>query len=114
MSRTEKNARFWFCANEWTKITLRKGQTLTYVTGGATDEGYSVAEWKFYFDGQFVTIETSYDARDCDGRVSQFGEIECPVDMLKADFNDYAQLPVPDWHTAGTSYRDYSAEAAGY
>lgn len=109
-----KNARFWYFANEWVRLTLKPGQTLTYTSGGQTDEGYDVTEWHFIYDGEYVAVEVSRDARDCDGRMQDFGEMECPVSQLATEWNDYGNVFVPDWQRRDHYRLDHSAIAAGY
>ena len=122
----ERNARFWIVVNgSPAKLTLRPGQTIQWSTGGPTEEGWSSESraWTYDFDdrGEYVTESFFDDGRDCDGRLSQGGEIECPVERLARGRAADADLaPIvgrwPDWKASKTQYAvfDEFAVAAGY
>jgi len=119
---TTKNARFWTWENDgWVKLTLRPGQSLTYVAGGTHDEGWSrdYTEWRH--DGNVVVCEYESDGADCDGRFQHGGVLECSLDSLATvpayEGGTFAGVVItrPDWQKAGFDWqRDHTAEAAGY
>ena len=96
-------------------LTLRPGQTLNWSRGGRTDEGWSAEyhEWTYDAETRMVRWERTEDGVDCDGRMTVHTSLECPIDRLSSYRNYYGEL-VPDWERAGSSQRDYTAEAAGY
>lgn len=127
------NARFWVFENDgWIKLTLKPGQSLTWSHGGRDEEGYSWTGERWTFDGLLVINESSYDGRDCDGRISRETVLTCPVGFLQGKPAEAARLvtfgqedpwsfevwepmpPRPEWERARASQRDYSAEAMGY
>ena len=129
-----RNARFWESHNgSWVKLTLRPGEYLFTREGGATDEGYSVTNTEYHYDGKTVTRESHNSARDCDGQTSHTTLTECRVRKLASRapytcryFVATAKTPydedycpalgalLPAWERVSQSQRDYAAEAAGY
>jgi hypothetical protein len=110
-----KTAKFWTYVNEPTKIKLREGQSLTHVSGGPTDEGYSYEVRTWTFDGEFVVVEGAVKAQDCDGRLDTFIKARCHVSKLRGGYVDReASIVYPVWQAVESSHRDYSAEAMGY
>lgn len=96
--------------------------TLYTESGGPTDEGYSYTytRWRLNPEAGEVVCETTTDARDCDGRISHYSVVTCPVGELAehqpTDFETGEPLPfkVPAWREESRRQRDYSAESAGY
>ena len=107
-------ARFWvFINSEPVLVKMRKGQTLSHVSGGPTDEGFSFEGRQWEFDGEKVIASTTIKAQDCDGRLDQYFESKCYVANLKAGYA-MDNITYPAWEKVETSQRDYSAEAMGY
>ena len=129
-----RNARFWESVNGgWVKLTLRPDEYLYTREGGAHDEGYSVTNTEYHYDGKTVTRESHTDSRDCDGRTSHTTLVECRVRKLatRAPYVDsyfvataraphdetYCPHPgamLPAWERVSSRQRDYAAEAMGY
>lgn len=111
-----RNARFWIYENgDHVKLTLRPGQALNHAQGGPTDEGWFREAETFTYDAEagLVRLERVNDGADCDGRLTHYAELECPLDRLGAlTLNECP--PMPDWQRVGASQRDYAAEAMGY
>jgi hypothetical protein len=109
-----KTARFWVFVNgDAVKLSLRKGQTLSYSVGCSTDEGWERTTYVWEFDGQFVSEQYDWDGRDCDGRMSRSAEYVCHVEELP-NGNETECAKYPLWKEAKSERRDFAAEAAGY
>jgi hypothetical protein len=108
-------ARFWvWYGSGAVRIKLRKGQELSCVEGGPTDDGYSYTGHTWAFDGEEVTYTTATNARDCDGVMHYDAVNYCPLSDLQAVADEETSLRFAGWHTRSHSQRDFSAEAAGY
>lgn len=102
------------CAECWFNL---KG-SLTVVSGGATDEGYSECAELYEFDGDVLTRMTDTSGRDCDGRVDYHYE-DVATDLAGWVPHYHSDEPnpgvkVPKWEKVCATQRDYTAEAAGY
>ena len=111
------NARFWVQnADDFVKLTLRPGQSLSHSQGRPTDEGWAslARTWSYDLPEFLVRCEYVDDEVDCDGRLTRGVELECPLHRLEAlTFN--ATPPLPFWEKRAPSWqRDYQAEVAGY
>lgn len=110
-------ARFWHISHtgENVKITIRKGEILSHSHAMETDEGW-LSKWvRWSFDGEVLRAEYKTDGTDCDGRLSSWGESECPVSDLESGYVDEEEgIAFPSWRKVGSGQRDYAAEAAGY
>ncbi|HVL15826.1 MAG TPA: hypothetical protein VM529_24860 [Gemmata sp.] len=121
---TVPTARFLVWENDqWVKISLRPGQSLTRDVGGPTEEGYSWESTTWTHTGQGVAQEYSSGGRDCDGRHEYHSESYCPLEDLAArdatvenydGTTSHAGVMAPDWQHGGSIRRDHTAEAAGY
>lgn len=119
-----KNARFWIYMNGGpVKITLKPDQTLEHFQGGRCEEGWSSETTSWEYEDGVVRQERCSDGRDCDGRLTTYGEIVCPLDSLSAGNVPYtdgdepttwAGVIWPDWQKESSYQRDEYAEAAGY
>ena len=114
------NIRFWeFVRDDWVKITLKPGQHLHHFTCYHNGEGWSREdhEWQYNIeDGQLLNIEAT-DGWDCDGRMSTYQEHVAEINANGLVTKPWAPSPnglAPVWRKAGSSQRDYQAEAAGY
>lgn len=122
------NARFNFMpANVdagWISITLRPGQSIEYVTGGPTDEGFSWTAERWTYDADEMVVSYSYAnrSRDCDGPLDRYSDSECllidlhalPAEPADPEYH-WPELPArPAWSEPNRSQRDHFAEAAGY
>jgi hypothetical protein len=116
--RTKMNAKFWEYRVDAgaVKVVLDPGQTSTHVEGGTCDEGYSITEEAWSFDGTFVTHVRRVRGADCDGRHDSTFVSRCHVMALRAGEEDPAEPGVryPRWQRVRESQRDYAAEAMGY
>ena len=76
--------------------------------GGPTDEGYSYQSLtvEVDFERNCLILETSNQARDCDGKYDDYCSFESSIDDIE---NLQAKFQLVDSHQ-----RDYSAEAMGY
>jgi hypothetical protein len=98
------------------------GCSITLIEGGATDEGYDVTETTFINDGDGVHKEWQRDASDCDGRLRDYGEVYCPMELLSRKEweceNQHTKQEeiyyLPTWTKLRHGYRDYAAEAMNY
>lgn len=104
------------------RLTLTPDVPLHYWHRSETDEGWTVdaVEWVLSFDsGRWVLRERwMQDGRDCDGRVTGYGEREAVVPVVQW-LRHHAQpgWPVdyrPEWRNGEEEWRDHAAEAAGY
>lgn len=109
-----RNARFWLCSHhgDWVKLTLKPGQTLNWGSFSEDEEGWTRVSRAWIHEGDQVRTLWLDEGIDCDGRVSDGGEMVCPLDSL-------AVLPidgvlVPDWDVEQRWQRDYAAEAMNY
>lgn len=116
------NARFWTWTNGGpVKLTLRPGQSLTWHTGGPTDEGWSSETTTWSYDIHWAAIRQRWKTvgTDCDGYLQRGGADICPIHAL-ADINrgpDLVDGRWPAWQRdpEGQAWqRDRYAEAMGY
>lgn len=126
MKSNTPNARFWVWENDgWIKLTLKPGQTLRWVSGGSTDEGYSndYHSWEYDTEEGVVIADYANESRDCDGRHSYHATSNCLIGDLQAlppvtadpeNYVDEIPVPRPDWRRGASSQRDHYAEAMGY
>ena len=112
------NARFWTWLNgDYVKITLRPGQSLTHYSGGPCEEGWSYETQVWRHAGYAVFSSWAVEAKDCDGRLDQFGSSQCAIDQLNPGYEFELTSNVqamPHWNNDDISQRDYAAEAMGY
>ncbi len=116
-----KNARFWtYHRDSLVKITLRPGESVALVTGGATEEGYCHRWEEYTHNGDVVSLETAVHARDCDGPMESYRSLEANIDELAAhegfthyDFIGPGML-FPRWREVGSCQRDHYAESMNY
>lgn len=102
----------------------REYDPVDVVKGGATEEGYNhvheryeliyneeIGEW-------IVTLETTVDSRDCDGRYLQtFYNYARLEELAGRDHSEYPEFKVPFWHRSTDQegfYRDFTAESMNY
>ena len=125
MTTPHPNARFWAFLNCGpVKLTLRPGQSLTWVTGGLTDEGFARESITWEWDGEVLTRHWCEDGRDCDGRYSRTGSETCGGHWLMCGREPYTgdDDPVvwegviwPAWQSNDdVAIYDEAAQAAGY
>jgi len=110
-----KKVRFWDIAPNGglVRITLEKGKPLHHNEAHATDEGWSATGQRWEYDGERVTCSQVTDGVDCDGRMTSYQEVSCPVGLLHAgEVIDGHRFP--RWQKDGSSQRDYTAESMGY
>ena len=120
--------------NSWARIPVSE-TPIHLDSGGPHEEGYSYTRESFWIDGPWLYVESSTNARDCDGRLDSFSERRAPLSTVlhigsAPHFDRWASVePVsapradryapPDgrqiaWERVDSSQRDYSAEAMGY
>lgn len=124
MTHGTPNARFWeFLNGGWVKITLRPDQRVTVYSGGPCDEGYHWKRESWTHEGDHVAYRWATDSKDCDGRYQDDGKLCCALadlrarDALDPELPDATIAPhrwLPVWGRARRSFRDFTAEAAGY
>ena len=118
---SKRNARFWAFINcGWVKITLRPDQSLSWFSGGPTDEGYCYEVTTWELEDGVLSEQWVQTARDCDGPSDTHYTCSCPVDRLSI-IEPYAMegtpaLPflTPDWVNESRGQRDHYAEAMNY
>lgn len=109
-----KQARFWVYTNgSPARVKINAGEILGHTEGGLTEEGYSYSTSVYQFDGRYVFVAASDEARDCDGRISREAMYECAVGELGAG-SAFDGVVYPAWNTVRRSQRDYTAESMGY
>ena len=111
------NARFWIvCHGSPVKLTFRPGQSLDWYHGAPHEEGWSSESHIWRFDGEYVTVYSCTDGRDCDGRLTHYNTSQCRLDALDARSWEWLGViqGTPDWEPLDSSQRDEFAEAAGY
>jgi len=104
--------RLWIYWNCWTRVTLKKGQTIHIEKGEPTDEGYSHKTSALEFDGEFIWWWDDNYSRDCDGPHEYHSE-RVAHHMNKKPARENGIAP-PNWKTVRQRQRDYYAEAMGY
>ena len=124
-----RNVRFWIhCPGNvdggFVKITLHPDESLSWWSGGPTEEGWSstVISWCYDAHLGIVTQDISRDGSDCDGRLSSGKVWICPIaDLAVEQPNDYCLdnynclgVMLPAWMEENAWQRDYAAEAMGY
>lgn len=110
-----KNARFLFWWGEdFVKLTLKPGQSLSCFNGGPDEEGYNACEVTFSYenDGMIYREDETW-GRDCDGNHSANYKSYCHVNHLKAHKVESGEL-TPQWLHLDSSQYDQYAEIAGY
>lgn len=132
--RERTNVRFWILWKGWTRVTLYgRDVPHTLYRSERTDEGWSSESETFTLTrdehGRDVVIrEWCSDGRDCDGRLTRSGVLECTVKRLSAEApltgkrigntrlerDSLADVRRPAWREIDSAQRDYAAEAAGY
>lgn len=120
------NARFWHWhspADQWVKITLKPGQSLSWSQGGPCEEGWfrQSITWEYDIDEGVVICTHDESGADCDGRYDRGFESHCLLDELQsvpgvADWETGEVLgpPRPNWEKGRQYQRDHAAEAMGY
>lgn len=117
-----KNARFWVYWNgTFSQIVMQPGSEFVLQNSEATEEGFASRVHCYMFDGDTVTMSWANRERDCDGFYERAGCMNCNIQELRdgkiSEFQreEYPWLGrLPRWEMAETSYRDHSAERAGY
>lgn len=114
-----KTLRFWTHNKDgWVRLSLKPGQRLTHVTGGRTDEGWSRRVNTWEHAGEGVKLSYLDEGRDCDGYVSQAGELFCKAEKLMSDVfvrDDGRAIHRPEWEELSEPMcRDEYAEASNY
>jgi hypothetical protein len=110
-------ARFWVYTHKGlARIKLRKGQSLTHVEGGPTDDGYSYTSTTWSFDDDRIVLEWATKASDCDGPISRGGAQFALLAELKVLSHEECKHAFPAWQSCEDAgwQRDAFAEAAGY
>lgn len=121
----QRNYRFWVWWNgQWTKLTLRPGQSLSVHEFHYHEEGWSRTSERWEHVGDGVYNEHSDEGKDCDGRLDRYSEWFCPArnlrarDMMDPDcpnqFSENIGIFAPEWEKVSASQRDQYAELAGY
>ena len=127
--------RIWTRHNDsWARIPVSESP-IHLDSGGPHEEGYSYTRESFWIDGPWLYVESSTNARDCDGRLDSSSEHRAPLfyelrvetgpnkDRYPAYMPVYAlrtdEYAPPDgrgiqWERVDSSQCDYSAEAMGY
>ena len=119
------NARFMIWYNDqYTKITLKPGQTISLRNFRYHDEGYSerIETYSYASDEPIVYSEYEGYSRDCDGPYELYSESHFVVDQNYSNVErneletDYYVLDrhVPKWIKGKSSQRDVYAEMMGY
>ena len=123
----KKTLRFWTNANgidNYVKLALQEGQSLSHTTGGPNEEGfcYTRTTWTMV-DGE-VMLEIYTQSRDCDGPSSYYyratwdGEetfIPEDYDHMSDTYSPMKGVPaLPRFKKAEESHRDTYAEMANY
>jgi hypothetical protein len=109
-----KVVRFWVWHTDgYVRLTVRNGQSLTWVSRGPTDEGWSERGEIWRYDDGVLVNESWTDGRDCDGRFATGDEFMCPWTDLAAHVTP-DKVGTPKWTRLRAGQRDYSAEAMGY
>lgn len=112
---TSKNARFWvWFHNSPVKLTLKPGKTLSYASGGATDEGWHSESEQFWHEGDVIVRERVSDGCDCDGRLTTTSEYICPLSDLAENFVEEDNLAYPEWIRKNSCQYDEFARTMGY
>lgn len=110
---SSKNARFWVSWRHGiVKITLKPGQTRHAAHGQQEDEGWSRTAMSWEHQGDTVASKGMVDGCDCDGRIREYWEAECPITELNAQ--EFSGVHYPKWRVTESERRDFQAEAAGY
>lgn len=111
------NVRFWTWGPEgWVKITLRPNQRRAWFTGGPHEEGWSsrLEEWHYDVRDEVIRLEIVDDGCDCDGRLTTYKTLVCPLDQLHSRRTMPNNPLTPAWEEESSRQRDQYAEAAGY
>jgi hypothetical protein len=119
----EQSARFWIYEHDdYVRLTLKPGDSYTYSTGGATDEGSHYEGTTWTREGEYVNRFYGSYGRDCDGYMETSGEDRCHLSQLRAGFQpsahgetDDTEVRLPVWsdQQSGPVY-DESARRMNY
>lgn len=107
------NYRFWiYYKNSPVKLTIRPQQTIEIFEGGATEEGYDWTVNVYHHTGDELLRESTREARDCDGPLTQHTDCICTPDKLHS--HEFDGVKYPDWDRVKSWQRDIYAEQMGY
>lgn len=130
-----RTARFWIWhRGGYVKLSIPAGHKFTHFHADRHEEGWSIEETSWEFDGHKVTIHAETDGTDCDGRLSSSDVLTCPVSRLRdrvphagvvinddrwdvvQKYNSVidGEIRLPAFDYVSQSQRDYAAERAGY
>ena len=110
-------ARFWIWHREgWVRIKLDPYKSLSFSYGGPTDEGWSRYSETLEHDGTGIVCQYCDDGSDCDGRLTRYGMLRCPLESLKVRDCGLDDAPglLPQWEQISQRQRDEFAEAMNY
>jgi hypothetical protein len=126
----EKTYRFWVTHNGGpVRLRLKVGQSIDLHSGGPTEEGYRWASHAYYIDREKGVMigEHSWEARDCDGRMSGGGDnwaylselavrelYAGSLSALERQEAKARRVRYPEWHPLNSWQSDHQAEAAGF
>lgn len=94
-------------------IKINAGQTLRHSFGSDCDEGWHSESNTWEFDGETLVLRWETDGRDCDGRLTQYGECHCPRRAVMAG-NEVEGVTFPAWERGEGGQCDEYAELMNY
>lgn len=111
--------RFWAYQNStWIKLTIMKGQKVSFFYSEPTEEGFNSESAEYWFDGETIHLFRETWGRDCDGETSSKDELVCELGNIRSNHIECEGYgpgeAVPMWDEVSSRYRDYSAELMGY
>ena len=113
--------RFWFLFGGKTlRITLIPGEIQAFHDHHPTDEGWQSDDALFRVVDRQLVQQWRSDGRDCDGRLTNYGELVCPVhrrQRFRANRWGLKKVPrhrFPVWTSVSEERRDAFAIAMGY
>jgi len=92
-------------------IKIREGQRLNYYMGRDTDEGFESMACTWFMDEGVLYRDYYRRARDCDGLYEWGGVERAVMQSGQIVTNDFGY---PVWDDVEHTFRDHTAEAAGY
>ena len=99
------------------RITVPDGGSVSiYTYHGHGWEGYDREWYRFTLNGDWLSVDVMLATQDCDGLVERGFTKRCHRRRLNTGVVDWddATVRYPEWQTTDETYRDHTAEAAGY
>ena len=121
-TKPRDSVRVWFWNHGWVRLTIKRGEVLRHWSGGEHEEGYSVTETEWRFDGRNILHHVYAHGRDCDGGHSSSTDYLASHLLAATEaeaLNHGGKIEArpgdrPEWQRVNARQWDPFAELAGY